>query len=743
MNPQISIDKIQHVRAWLAGFDEHTPTVVVPIFNAFDDVIECVDSLLANTESNAPILLIDDCSTDARVQQLGESLASAHPSRLMYVRKDNNSGFVGSVNLAFEVTHPRDVVVVNSDVILPPRWLERLHSAAYVRTNVATVTPFTNHGTMVSIPYRNRPSGDLPDGLSLSEVDARVEKASLHQYPPIPTAIGHCTYFRRTALDVVGYFDEAFAPGYGEEVDFSQRAVTHGFMHIVADDLFVHHKGSRSFDAAGRLKREKLQIEHEKLIHERYPWYTAWMRTESNARYSPLADAISRARRSLQPVRVAIDATYLAPTTTGTSVVAIEMIRALASAPQRLGEMFVIVRNGATSAFKARIGDVVDGVYALDELEQMDAPSFDLVFRPAQVQRYEELMRLQTIAEKFVVFQLDFIAYANPAYASSYEAWMEYRRLTEETLSIADGVGYLSRDVVVDGVRHGLAVPESRTCVFHSGADHFFHLSGDQKLPSFSRLKHTPFLLVLGTNFRHKNRVHALLVFEQLTRLTDWPGSLVFAGPQVSHGGSIDEEQLVKERLITIADRILDLGEVTEGEKIWLLKNAALVLYPSVCEGFGLIPFEAAAHGTATLPARSTSLQELLGEDIFYFDTFDPVTNAILVNQMLTNPEMKQHQIQQILLRGERYRWSSVANTVWQFLQRTIDAPPRAHLIRQELAAKNHNETVIAPKTFQESAPLLTRWQRRVRKVWTAIKSGDFRNIWFEFRQYLRWKLGP
>ncbi|MFN3335405.1 MAG: glycosyltransferase family 2 protein, partial [Caldilinea sp.] len=420
MNPQISADKIQHVRAWLTRFDEHTPAVVVPIFNAFDDVTECVDSLLANTESNAPILLIDDCSTDARIQQLGEFLASAYPSRLTYVRKDNNSGFVGSVNLAFEATHPRDVVVVNSDVILPPRWLERLHSAAYVRTNVATVTPFTNHGTMVSIPYRNRPSGDLPDGLSLSEVDARVERASLRQYPPIPTAIGHCTYFRRTVLDVIGYFDEAFAPGYGEEVDFSQRAVAHGFINIVADDLFVHHKGSRSFDAAGRLRREKIQIEHEKLIHERYPWYTAWMRAESNARYSPLADAISRARRSLLPVRVAIDATYLAPTTTGTSVVAIEMIRALASAPQRLGEMFVIVRNGATSAFKARVGDVVDGVYALDELEQMDAPTFDLVFRPAQVQRYEELMRLQTIAEKFVVFQLDFIAYANPAYASSY-----------------------------------------------------------------------------------------------------------------------------------------------------------------------------------------------------------------------------------------------------------------------------------------------------------------------------------
>ena len=239
MTFQVPENKTQQIRTWLTEFTGELPVVVVPIFNAFDDVAECVDSLLANTATNVPILLIDDCSTDERVQRLGESIASTYPSRLLYVRKDINSGFVGSVNLAFEVTLPRDVVVVNSDVILPPRWLERLQIAAYVRTNVATVTPLTNHGTMVSIPDRNRPTSDLPSGLSLSEVDARIEGVSLRQYPPIPTAIGHCTYFRRTALDIVGRFDEAFAPGYGEEVDFSQRAVTRGFINIVNNLLQI------------------------------------------------------------------------------------------------------------------------------------------------------------------------------------------------------------------------------------------------------------------------------------------------------------------------------------------------------------------------------------------------------------------------------------------------------------------------------------------------------------------------
>lgn len=88
-------------------------------------------------------------------------------------------------------------------------------------------------------------------------------------------------------------------------------------------------------------------------------------------------------------VRAALDRqstlplTQMAPTTTGTSVVAFEMIRALASAPQRTGKLSsIIVRNGATSAFNSRVGDVVDNIYTLDEVEQMDAPIFDLGVSP-------------------------------------------------------------------------------------------------------------------------------------------------------------------------------------------------------------------------------------------------------------------------------------------------------------------------------------------------------------------------
>ena len=57
---------------------------------------------------------------------------------------------------------------------------------------------------------------------------------------------------------------------------------------------------------------------------------------------------------------------------------------------------------------------------------------------------------------------------------------------------------------------------------------------------------------------------------------------------------------------------MLDLGAVSEAEKAWLFERSALVLYPSVIEGFGLVPFEAAAHGSPCMWAPVGSLGELL-----------------------------------------------------------------------------------------------------------------------------------
>ncbi len=148
------------------------------------------------------------------------------------------------MNAAFASTAPADVVIVNSDTVVPAAWLERLRAAAYSDELVATASTLTNHGTILSVPERNidrrrcrRPGSRSPRPTRGSRAPRRgCTRASR-------PASGTASTSAASALELVGDFDEAFSPGYGEEVDFCQRCLARGLRHVVADDLYVFHRG--------------------------------------------------------------------------------------------------------------------------------------------------------------------------------------------------------------------------------------------------------------------------------------------------------------------------------------------------------------------------------------------------------------------------------------------------------------------------------------------------------------------
>ena len=56
----------------------------------------------------------------------------------------------------------------------------------------------------------------------------------------------------RRAIEQLGLFDEiAFGRGYGEENDFSMRAVAAGMKNVLCDNAYVAHHGGSSFTPLG------------------------------------------------------------------------------------------------------------------------------------------------------------------------------------------------------------------------------------------------------------------------------------------------------------------------------------------------------------------------------------------------------------------------------------------------------------------------------------------------------------
>ncbi|MBI3493623.1 MAG: glycosyltransferase [Acidobacteria bacterium] len=224
--------------------------VIVPIYNAADDLAACIAGVARHTRCPFRLVLINDGSTDSRVAWWLDGIRGA-AARLIVIDRPDNRGFVRTVNEGFALSPDADAVVLNSDTIVSAGWLEKMAAVARSRPDVATVTPLTNNGTICSVPIALEDNA-LPAGYDVDSFAALVETTSFKIFPEAPTGVGFCMLITRRALDAVGPFDAtAFGDGYGEENDFCQRAMRAGLVNLIADHTFVYHKGRASFGERG------------------------------------------------------------------------------------------------------------------------------------------------------------------------------------------------------------------------------------------------------------------------------------------------------------------------------------------------------------------------------------------------------------------------------------------------------------------------------------------------------------
>lgn len=649
--------------------------VCVPLYGGHDVFVECLRSLLAHTPAYVPIVICDDAGPDDRslrhVEQLSDT--GALDRDIFYLRRPDNGGFVANVNDAFARVAPADAVVVNSDCIVSEGWLEGLRSAAASDTLVATASVFTNHGTILSLPNRNRPSGQIPQTRTGDHIAEDVRAASLRLYPRIPTLVGHCFLVTRAALDLVGEFDLAFSPGYGEEVDFAQRCTLHGLVHVVADEVFVVHHGSSSFSV--HPTREALQRANDLTIGVRYPYYYAWVHEAELDETGPFPRALFAAQQAFRNLTVAIDGRCLTPVVTGTQVACLELVVSLARRGEVDVRVVVPVDLGEYARTVLAAHPTVE-IVPVDRLDAVDEKA-DIAHRPFQVSSADDLLLLERMGRSVIITHLDLIGFNNPGYFASYEAWAAYRRLAHQSLALADGVVFISRTAADEAVAQQL-LPRERAHVVHLGTDHALGaLPAEVRAPrSMDRVSERPFLLCLGTDFRHKNRAFALRVLRSL-RDRGWDGDLVFAGAHVAIGSSASDEAAYLSLHPDLAEHVTDVAAVDEGEKRWLLGAAIMMIYPSVHEGFGFVPFEAADAGLATVFAAQTSLAELLPSSLALIEKWDADETARRVLPYLESSQLRWEHVAAVRAAGAPLTWHRAGAALGDVYRSVTKRPAR------------------------------------------------------------------
>jgi len=242
------------------------PSVIIPVHNAPDELNRCLASVYATVPAGVEVIVIDDASTDAAVDNILRRWQQRTGPSWRFCFQQQNLGFVGTANRGMEMSR-RDVVLLNSDTETTRGWLEGLQRCLASDPSIATATPWTNNGEIASIPRFCEPNPSPQNPQGVARIIACTGKA---YYPELPTAVGFCMAVSRYAIDTLGLFDEVtFGLGYGEENDFSMRAQHAGLRNVLCDDVYVIHLGGRSFGPLG-LKPDESSMQR---LLSRHPGY--------------------------------------------------------------------------------------------------------------------------------------------------------------------------------------------------------------------------------------------------------------------------------------------------------------------------------------------------------------------------------------------------------------------------------------------------------------------------------------
>ncbi|MBD0426217.1 glycosyltransferase [Aquisalinus flavus] len=242
-------------------------TIVIPVHNAARQFEACLESIFRHTTHPARLVIVDDASTDPAI---GEILAryQSHPL-VEIVRHAENRGYTAAINSGIAVHQRGDIVLLNSDTRVTPRWLENMVLASRSGPRIGTVTALSDNAGVFSV----KPGGGgLPAGIDEAALARAVTRSGGFVYPETPTGNGFCLYLARECLDETGPFDAgSFPRGYGEENDFCMRAIAHGWRHIIDDRTLVFHDHAASFGD----EKQPLLDRARTILDQRYPDYAA------------------------------------------------------------------------------------------------------------------------------------------------------------------------------------------------------------------------------------------------------------------------------------------------------------------------------------------------------------------------------------------------------------------------------------------------------------------------------------
>jgi GT2 family glycosyltransferase len=242
-------------------------TVILLTHNGLTFTRACLHSLDRHSDyPNWDLVIVDNASTDGTPEFLQAYAADRGYVRLMLL--PDNRGFAAGNNAGARAARGEYLVFLNNDTYVTSGWMGNMVQHFERRPHLGLLNPVTNNignEARIDVAY-----ADMEGMAREASRIGRVHRGDLFE---LDVCAFFCAMAPRRVWDDVGELDERFGMGFFEDDDYSRRTREKGYALGCAEDVFVHHHLSASFDVLGEQAKRELFERNQRLFEAKWgPW---------------------------------------------------------------------------------------------------------------------------------------------------------------------------------------------------------------------------------------------------------------------------------------------------------------------------------------------------------------------------------------------------------------------------------------------------------------------------------------
>lgn len=222
--------------------------IIVLQYNNSQDTLECLESLKELDYPNFRIVVVDNASNEAEVNNIKsytESQVNPKTYNLKLITNPSNLGYAGGNNVGIKYALEKGadcIFILNNDTVVEPDVLKKLIAAAETDPTVGIIGPAIKEGQKTA--YFGKISW-LKTELTHSSTPPAEKYLKPKEY-----VIGAAMLVKKEVLEKIKGFDEIYFL-YFEDADLNIRAQLAGYELKIVPEAIVHHKVSATTKKLG------------------------------------------------------------------------------------------------------------------------------------------------------------------------------------------------------------------------------------------------------------------------------------------------------------------------------------------------------------------------------------------------------------------------------------------------------------------------------------------------------------